>query len=285
MKSSLPPLKLPVNMQNEQRDSTENKSTKENNDSHHIDKISEKSKNDNDSQTNLVDALKKDSNVLENTSSTLNDKNVAGPTKTLETDLAKNQEDISDTNLKREESQTTPDHPSDETSLQNNENKESIQNKENSENKENIQSNDTNKNNESMENKKNMKQTNEESSTELEILRTHDEVEQEMSASPTSPPTSSKAKSENIKDPFGNDDEKEKEEKMTENVIEQDSKSTDRRRSSTLKTDIKNTIETIENTIEKFEGDEHVEESEKAETDGTQDDADVVQSPAPRTGW
>ncbi|XP_020298444.1 X-linked retinitis pigmentosa GTPase regulator-like [Pseudomyrmex gracilis] len=301
MKSSLPPLKLPVNMQNEQRDGAENKSTKENNDSHRTDKINEKSQNDNDSQsTDLNDALKKDSNVLdkENISSTVNDKNVASPTKTLETDLANNQEDVLDTNLKREESQTSPNHPSNETSLQNkensenkeniqnkenSENKENIQNKENSENKESVQSNDANKNNESMENKKNINQPDEESSTELEISRTRDKVEQEMSASPALSPTSSKAKSENIKDAIGNDNEIEKdEEKMTENV-EQDSQSTDRRKSSILKTDIKNTIETIENTIEKFEGDGRTEESEKAETDVTQDDADVVQSPAPRT--
>jgi len=44
-------------------------------------------------------------------------------------------------------------------------------------------------------------------------------------------------------------------------------------------------VEAIENTIEKIEEEIDVEEPEKVERDGTQDDADVVQSPAPRTGW
>lgn len=45
------------------------------------------------------------------------------------------------------------------------------------------------------------------------------------------------------------------------------------------------TVEAIEDSIEKVEKDGHTEQKEKGEVDGTHDDADVIQSPAPRTGW
>lgn len=167
---------------------------------------------------------------------------------------------------------------------------------ENTDNKESNESKDINENNENEENNKNIEmpatvvQDVEESHTEIEISRIKEEEEQRMTTNPTPPPKPPRLKSGNMEDTNNekesskenDEDEKEKNDKEKKTSNEQNLSA--RTVEKSISAISKRSVEAIENSIEKVEEDEYAEEPEKVEVDGTQDDADVVQSPAPRTG-
>ncbi|CAL1688076.1 unnamed protein product [Lasius platythorax] len=295
-KSSLPPLKLPVNMQNEHRVDTTEKSIHEEDDSHHIEKINETPKH-NDTETNSKDSSKENSDIVNNEkiSPSANDEKIASPEKCSETSPSKSPKEkvqTPNTNAKVEESQ--PIDEEDESK-----DKESAQNGENTEDKIDNESKDVQENNESQKNNKNVEMTAtaaqdaEESRTEEAASRIQEETEQETSTNPIPPPKPPRLKSGSVentsnendssresKEGEGEKEKGEKEIKTSDEPEDSSPKSLGKLKSAEHITE--KIVEAIENSIEKVKEDVH-EESEKVETDGAQDDADVVQSPAPRT--
>lgn len=276
--SSLPPLKLPVNIQSEQRlDNTENKST--NGKDNDADKISEKSQNndaeanssENANNSNLVNgpSAKDEDNVSHQESSE------AAPSETPKRTIVESQ----------------PAGHEDQAKAEGNE-----QDDKNNESGENDKESD--KIQESNENTENQAtQETEEPHTEVAETTTTDEIEQETSTHITPPPKPPRLKSGNVEDTSnekraskGSDEVEEigKEENGEETKANDErigsAKSSDGRTKSAIsKTGDEDMVDAIENSIDKVEEDGHAEESKKAEVDGTQDDVDVVQSPAPRT--
>ncbi|XP_018347925.1 PREDICTED: LOW QUALITY PROTEIN: X-linked retinitis pigmentosa GTPase regulator [Trachymyrmex septentrionalis] len=267
-KSSLPPLKLPINMQNEHRMDNTEKSTDEKDDSHHPDKISEAS-NNNDIRTNSSpkkDSLKENTDIVNNKeiSPSAEDEKITNPSlEVIPSESSQEKDQIND-----------EDH-----------------NNENIENKENNESKDINENNENQENNKNMETAaiivqDVEECTETEVSRIEEEKEQKTTTNPILPPKPPRLKSASIEDASekeslkeNEEDEKEKDDEEIKMSNEENSSAKIARKS--LSAISQKTVEAIENSIEKVEEDENTEELEKAEID-TQDDADVVQSPAPR---
>ncbi|XP_012057883.1 PREDICTED: X-linked retinitis pigmentosa GTPase regulator [Atta cephalotes] len=261
-KSSLPPLKLPINMQNEHRIDNMEKLTDEKDDSHHLVKISEAS-NNNDIQTN---SSPKEDSPKENTDIVSNE------------EISPSAEDEKITNPSLE---VIPSESSQE--------KDQIDDEDH--NKENIESKDINENNENQENNKNMETTaivqDIEEYIETEVSRIEEEKEQKTTMNPIPPPKPPRLKSASIEDASekesskeNEEDEKEKDDEEMKMNNEENSSAKSARKS--LSTISQKTVEAIENSIEQVEEDENIEEPEKAEMN-TQDDTDVVQSPAPRT--
>ncbi|KAL6254772.1 hypothetical protein P5V15_003101 [Pogonomyrmex californicus] len=269
-KNSLPPLKLPVNMQNEHRMDNTEKSTDEKDNLHH-DKNSETSKNNDIRINSSEDSPKENTDIVNNEEiSPKNDEKIASPklfpkTASLESLKEKDQVD-------------------------NNENHDN----ENTESKESNESTNINENNESQENDKNMKmaatmaQDVKESCTEM-ASRIEEAVEQKTMTNPILPPKPPRLKSASIED-TDNETETLKESEENKNEKNNEETETSSEQTSSAQTTEKSksaisreVMEAIENSIEKIDEGEHTEEPEKAEMDGTQDDADVVQSPAPRT--
>ncbi|XP_018046715.1 PREDICTED: X-linked retinitis pigmentosa GTPase regulator [Atta colombica] len=261
-KSSLPPLKLPINMQNEHRIDNMEKLTDEKDDSHHLVKISEAS-NNNDIQTN---SSPKEDSPKENTDIVSNE------------EISPSAEDEKITNPSLE---VIPSESSQE--------KDQIDDEDH--NKENIESKDINENNENQENNKNMETTvivqDIEEYIETEVSRREEEKEQKTTMNPIPPPKPPRLKSASIEDASekesskeNEEDEKEKDDEEMKMNNEENSSAKSARKS--LSTISQKTVEAIENSIEQVEEDENIEEPEKAEMN-TQDDTDVVQSPAPRT--
>ncbi|XP_032674765.1 X-linked retinitis pigmentosa GTPase regulator-like isoform X2 [Odontomachus brunneus] len=275
--SSLPPLKLPVNMQNEQRlDNMENKST--NGKDNDADKNSEKLQN-NDAETNSSENAATNNSNLVNGSSRKDEDNVshqesskAVPSETIEESQPADHED----------------QAKDEENEQDDKNNESQEN-----NKESDKSQESNENAENQ-----ATQETEESHTEVAETTATNEIEQETSTNTTPPPKPPRLKSgdaenmSNEKESSKGSDEAEEigkeengeETKASDERIGSTKSSDGRTKSAISKTGDENTADVTENSIDKVEKDGHVEESGKAEVDGAQDDADVVQSPAPRTG-
>lgn len=157
---------------------------------------------------------------------------------------------------------------------------------------ENIESKeDINKNDENGENNKNIEmaaQNVEELYTKVGISRIEEEEGQEMTNS-TPPPKPPRLKFGSVEDTSNEkesskENEEEKEKDDEEMKISNDQNLSAKTARKSVSAVSKKTIEDIENSIEKVEEDEPAEKSEKAEIDSTQDDADVVQSPPPRTG-
>lgn len=149
-----------------------------------------------------------------------------------------------------------------------------------------------NENDENEENNKNMEMAAtpnvDESYTKVGISRIEEEEEQETT-NPIPPPKPPRLRSGSVED-TGNEKESSKENEEEEKEKDDEEMKMSNEQISSLNTARKSvstisrkTIEAIENSIEKVE-EEHAEELEKAEIDSTQDDADVVQSPPPRTG-
>ncbi|KYN16768.1 X-linked retinitis pigmentosa GTPase regulator [Trachymyrmex cornetzi] len=267
-KSSLPPLKLPINMQNEHRMDNVEKSTDEKDDSHHPDKISETS-NNNDMQTN---SSPKEDSPKENT------------------DIVNNKEispSVEDEKITNSSSEVIRSESSQEKAQIDDED----HNNENIESKENNESQDINENNENKENNKNMETAaivgqDVEECTETEVS-IKEEKEQKTTTNPIPPPKPPRLKSASIEDASEKESSKENEEDEKEKDDEEIKKSNKENLSvktarKSLSAISQKTVEAIENSIEKVEEDENTEQPEKAEMD-IQDDADVVQSPAPRT--
>ncbi|XP_029158683.1 X-linked retinitis pigmentosa GTPase regulator-like [Nylanderia fulva] len=291
-KSSLPPLKLPVNMQNEHRvDSTE-KSIPEKDNSHHVEKSNETPKH-NDIETNSKDSSKENSDIVSNekNSSSANDEKIASPKKCpSETSPSENSKE------KVEKSQPTDEE--DESK-----NKESAHD-ENAEDKLDNESKDVQENNESQKNNENVESTAatdaedaqdaEESRTEAAASRIQEKTEQETSTNPTPPPKPPRLKSgsientskenDSLQENEKDEDEKNKDEKETKTSDEpEDASPKSLGKLESVENMTEKIVEAVENSIEKVKENIHGEESEKVEADGAQDDADVVQSPAPRT--
>ncbi|KYQ58611.1 X-linked retinitis pigmentosa GTPase regulator [Trachymyrmex zeteki] len=265
-KSSLPPLKLPINMQNEHRMDSIEKSTDEKDDSHHNDKISETS-NNNDIRTN--------SSPKENTDIVNNEEISPSP---------------EDEKITNPSSEVIPSESSQEKDQIDDED----YNNENIESKGSNESKDINENNENQENNKNMETAvcaieaqDIEECTESEVSRIEEEKEQKTTTNPIPPPKPPRLKSASIEDASEKESSKENEEDEKEKDDEEMKTSNEENLSAktarkSLSAISQKTVEAIENSIEKVEEDENIEEPKKAEVD-IQDDADVVQSPAPRT--
>ncbi|XP_070513551.1 X-linked retinitis pigmentosa GTPase regulator isoform X2 [Cardiocondyla obscurior] len=262
-KNSLPPLKLPINMQNEQQEDSVDKSTDKKDDLRHSDKNSEASNNNELQINSSEDSLKENTNINnEEISTSANDGKHANLSSEITSESSQEKDHVNE------------DHDN-----------ESIEHKENNESKNN------NENDENQEHNKNAVATEaqnvEESCTTSGISRI--EEEQKTTTNPTPPPKPPRLKSESAEDTR---DEKESSKEKQEEEKEKDDTEikTNNEENSSAKTTRKSisaiskeTIEAIENSIEKVEEDIPAEEPEKAETDGAQDDADVVQSPPPRT--
>ncbi|XP_025268005.1 X-linked retinitis pigmentosa GTPase regulator [Camponotus floridanus] len=325
-KSSLPPLKLPVNIQNDHRVDTTEKSTHEKDDSHHVDKTPKHNDTEHNTEMNSKNSPnssknspKESTNIVnhEKISSSTNDEKIASPKKCSETSpLETPKEKVQTPNTKVEESQ--PNDEKDESK-----NKESTQNDEDTKDKIDDESKNVQENDESEKSNINEEitmQDAEESCTETAVSRIQEETEQETN--PIPPPKPPRLKSGSVEN-MGNEnnssqeneeDEREKNEhkqkecekdesekekdKKDESEKEKDekeeTKTNDEPKNSSLKSPekSKSTIsenitekitEVIENSVEKIKEEIHGGELEKVETDGAQDDADVVQSPAPRT--
>lgn len=276
-KSSLPPLKLPVNMQNEQR--MENNSTNEKDETHRVDKISETSES-NETQANLSENTStKDSNIIDD-SSTRNEK-VPSPQKSSGTAPS----EISREKLEEPRSIGDEIQPGDKGDAQD------------------IESTGNEESNKSSQpDNENTEVTAEDSHAAASRIQP-DETEQNTSTTSIPPPKPPRLKSASVEEDTSNEKEssskgedggeagKEMGEKIEGTRDEQNStspRSSDGKRPTSViskNSHERTDMEAIENSIEKVEEDGHADESEKAETDGTQDDADVIQSPAPRTGW
>ncbi|KAM0732909.1 X-linked retinitis pigmentosa GTPase regulator [Formica fusca] len=213
-KSSLPPLKLPVNVHNEHRaDGATEKSTHEKDDSHHVDKINETPKHNTETKSSK-ESSKENSDIVNKekiSSSTSNEKIVSpkkskSPSKTSPSENQKKKVHTPNTNAKVEESQPTD--KEDESK-----NKESVQNGENTEDKTDNESKDNvQENNERQKNNKNVEMTAtaakdaEESCTEAAASRTHEEKKQETSTNPTPPPKPPRLKSGSIENSSNEND-------------------------------------------------------------------------------
>ncbi|XP_072751495.1 uncharacterized protein [Anoplolepis gracilipes] len=318
-KSSLPPLKLPVNMQNEHRVDTTEKPTHEKDNSHH-DTINETPKH-NDTQTNSSkDSSKENSDIVndEKISSPASDKKVASPKKSPETsppESPKEKVQTPNTNAKVEEPQPTDEEDESKS-------KESAHNDENTEDKIDNKSESVQENNESQKNNKNTEMTativQEEPCAEAAAAASTKETQQDpTSTNPIPPPKPPRLKSgsventsiENDSSPESeenekkeDEDEKDEHEKDEHEKVEHEKekrneeetksdkpedvspKSLGKSKSAISENITGKIVEAVESSIEKVKEEIHGEESEKVETDGVQDDADVVQSPAPRTG-
>ncbi|XP_014467816.1 PREDICTED: X-linked retinitis pigmentosa GTPase regulator [Dinoponera quadriceps] len=292
--NSLPPLKLPVNMQNEQRlDNAESKSTSEKekiNDMEKIndtEKINEEPQNNNDESSSLENATMNNSNLVNSTSK--KDEDNESHEESSENVPSENPERKSPI----EESQPTGDE--DQSKVEENE-----QNDKNNESKEN--SNESDKTDSQDDNEKTenaaMREA-EESHTEEAATTVTDETERETSMNTIPPPKPPRIKSGNAEDTSNNEKESLKESNGVEEIKkeegEEEAKESDERIDSAKSSDKKpksaafkrgdeDIVDVTENSIDKVEEDGHSKDPEKSEMDGTQDDADVVQSPAPRTG-
>ncbi|KAL6442464.1 hypothetical protein ACFW04_002588 [Cataglyphis niger] len=207
-KSSLPPLKLPVNIHNEHSvasttvDATE-KSAHEKDDSHHVDKINKTPKHNNTETNSSKDSSKENSDIVnkeKNSSSTSNEKIASpkrskSPSKTSPSKSPKKKNHIPSTNVKVAESQSTDNDES--------KSKESAQNGKNIEDKTDDENKDVQENNEKQKNNKNVEMTataakDAEESTEATASRIHEEKKQEMLKNPTPPPKPPRLKSGSI---------------------------------------------------------------------------------------
>ncbi|GAB1864270.1 X-linked retinitis pigmentosa GTPase regulator [Camponotus japonicus] len=318
-KSSLPPLKLPVNIQNDHRVDTTEKSTHEKDDSHHVDKINETPKhndtehntetNSKNSPNSSKNSPKENSNIVNHKkiSSSTSDEKITSPKKCSEASPSESpKEKVQTPNAKVEESQ-----PNDEKDESKNE--ESTQNDEDTEDKIDDESKNVQENDESEKNNKNAEITTqdaEESCTETAASKIQEETEQETN--PIPPPKPPRLKSGSVENTSNEnnslqeneEDEREKneheqkecekDESKKEKDEKEETKTNDEPKDSSPKSPEKSKsaisenitekiTEVIENSVEKIKEEIHGEESKKVETDGAQDDADVVQSPAPRT--
>lgn len=258
-------------MQNEQRlDNTENKVTSETDGD--TDKIKEKAENNLSKNTTI------NNSILVNGSSKKDEDN-ANHKESSETAP-------SDTPKKTiEESQSAGDE--DQAKDEGNEDMNN-ESKENNEENEEIDSHEDNENTENQ-------ATQEAEQPHTETTAT-DEIEQKTSTNTIPPPKPPRLKSGNAEDANNEKEsskendraeeiEKEKdEEEMKTNEERSDSaKSSGGKPKSVIsKSGDEHTIDDVENSIDNMEEDGH---KEKMEMDGAQDDADVIQSPAPRTGW
>ncbi|XP_070170422.1 X-linked retinitis pigmentosa GTPase regulator isoform X2 [Polyergus mexicanus] len=233
-KSSLPPLKLPVNtyVHNEHRvDGATEKSKHEKDDSHHVDKINETPKYNNTETKSSKDSLKENSDIVnkEKISSSTSDEKIASPkkskspSKTNPPESSKKKVHTPKTNAKVEESQPTD--KEDESK-----NKENAQNGENTEDKTDNESKDNvHENSERQKNNKNVEMTAtaaknvEESCTEAAASRTHEEKEQETSTNPTPPPKPPRLKSGSIEN-SSNENDPLRESKKNEHEKDKDEK-------------------------------------------------------------
>lgn len=252
-------------MQNEHRVDNTEKSTDEKDDSHHPDKNSETS-NNNDIQTNSTEDSPKEN-----------------------TDNVNNEEISSSANDEKIESSSSEIIPSESSQEQDQIDDEGHENIESNENK------DINENNENQENNKNTEMTAaqnvEESCTETGISRIEEEEGQKMTIPPPKPP---RLKSGSVEDTSNEkeslkeneEDEKEKDDEEMKTSNEQNSSVAGKFKTTgkSISAFSRKTVEAIEDSIERVEEDILTKEPEKAEMDGVQDDADVVQSPPPRTG-
>lgn len=163
----------------------------------------------------------------------------------------------------------------------------------NNETKENNDESEKTVNHEDNENTENPMTQEAEQNTEAPETTVTDGTEQETSTNTIPPPKPPRLKSENcedvnkaettLKEKLGTE-EKEKDEEESKTNEECSAKSSDEKPKSAIsKSADEHTVDTIENSMDKMEGEEH-EKSEKTEIDVAQDDADVIQSPAPRTG-
>ncbi|RLU21926.1 hypothetical protein DMN91_006305 [Ooceraea biroi] len=275
-KSSLPPLKLPINMQNERVDNTENL-TSEKKDSRHTDKIEETS---NDTQTNSSENVSRNNSDIVNNEkilSSMHDKKVATPKKSLETRLSQSPKENAQTPKIEEMQPNDESQPKDEESIQNGKNDESNENKSNEEN-----NGDTEVKGNTV-----MLQDTAELHAEEAISAIQNDVQQETPTNLTAPPKPPRLKSvtiddtsnemESSKEDADNEDEKKKNEEETS----KEQTSSSKLEKSKSKNSIGKSVE--ENSIEKVEEVENDENPGETKMDGTQDDADVIQSPAPRT--
>lgn len=264
--SSLPPLKLPINMQSEQRpDNTENKLANGKDDD--TDQINEKPQN-NDAETDSPKDAEPDNSNLVN-------------------DSMKKYED----NLNHEESSETAPSETPKKTIEKPQPSDEDQAKEegNEHDDKNGKSGENDKESEKVQGDDENAEETEERHTEAAETTT-DETEHETSTNIIPPPKPPRLKPENAVGTNGEkESSKESDEEIGEKETGEETKESEERKDSAKsvvsKTVGENMTDAIENSIDNVEEDGHVEESEKAEMDGTQDDADVMQSPAPRTGW
>lgn len=253
-------------MQNERVDNTENNSD----DLHDTDKVSEMPENN---ETNLLEDATKNSDI-DNELSTKNEEDVTNPAESLETaSLESPNEKVADS-------------PGGENKTEDE--------KKDEENVENEESKNDKEDNESAEMAATVTQD-EEPNTEVTDSKVEDHAEWETPMNPTPPPKPPRLKSGNSEDISNEKElsskEDENEEKEGENETKKNNEqssnpqfSDKKSKSAISRGGIAETIDAIENSIEKVQEDGYAEKPEKVETDGAQDDADVVQSPAPRTG-
>lgn len=291
-KSSLPPLKLPMNMQNERMDNTENLTMNKKNDSRHTD-IIDKMPKSNDTQTNSSEnnLSQKNLNIInDENSSSVHDEKIASPKKSLESapsSESSSKESTEAPNLKNEEKeQPINDEIAHDESLQNDKTDESNESNKNNNNEENNKDAETKGDTAMMQNAAGLQAE--------EVSKMQNDVQQEAPTNPMAPPkpprlksesnddTSDEKESSKEEDEDTSGEKKNEEETQTNNGQTSSSKLDEESKSASLIT--RKNADAIENSIEKVEEDEHVEKAGEAKTDDAQDDADVVQSPAPRTG-
>lgn len=281
-------------MQSERVDNnTENNLTNERKSSRHSDKIDEMSES-NDTQTNPSENIsQKNSNIVNNENlSTMQDENLATTKKSLEIASESLNQDTQVPNIKSEEIQST----NDESQSKDKESTPNDGNESNEINKSKTNEGGDREGNTAM----TMMQDTAESHTEETISNMQDEVQQEISINPTAPPKPPRLKSVSIDDIVDRNkkessedddadadkpekDENEEETKTSNGRTEaSNSKLVENPKSANSKTET--SAGATENPIENAEEIEHVEKPEETKADGTQDDVDVVQSPAPRTG-
>ncbi|XP_012530772.1 X-linked retinitis pigmentosa GTPase regulator [Monomorium pharaonis] len=281
-KSSLPPLKLPINIQNEHRAGNSEKLTKEKDDSCHPDKS--ETSNNNDTRTKPTENSPKENNDTRTKPTENSPKE--------NTDNVNNKEISSSVNDEKIESSF-----SEIMSSESSQEKDQIDESHDNRNTESNENKDINENSENQENNKNTEmaasQDVEESYTETGISRT-EEQEEEKTTNSVPPPKPPRLKSESVEDNASNEkesskaneeDEKEKDDEEVKISNEQNSSTAGKFKTTgkSISAFSRKTVEAIEDSIERVEEDIHTEEPEKVEIDGTQDDADVVQSPPPRT--
>lgn len=284
-------------MQNERMDNTKTSATNESKDLCYTDEIENSASND--KQTNsLENVSQSSSDVMSNEKKSIHDEKVATPKKSSETAVLQSPKANTPTNLKTEEVELTNNksQSQDEESAQNGRNGESS-NSNKSENNEESEDN-TEIKGEITTTSKMAQDTAELHAEETKISKTENEAQQEMSTYSIAPPkpprlnpvTVDDNKNEKDSSSENNNHETEKkkneEETKTSNGQTSIPKINEEPKSADSKSDVEKNAETTENSIEKVKEREveHVEKSDESKMDGIQDDADVVQSPAPRTG-
>lgn len=265
-------------MQSEQRlDNTESKATSEN--VENMDKIHEKPQ-ENDAETNSSEEA------------TANNSNIVNGTANKDEDHASHKESSEiapseSPKRKIEESQpaSDKDEAKDEGNAQDHKNNESKESDE-------VDSHGDNGNTENQ-----ATQEAKEQHTGAAATTETDATEHETSPNTIPPPKPPRIKSGNAEDTSnekGSLKENDKVEEIGEKEDGEETKASDERNDSAKLSGEKpesviskageTIVDTIENLMDKVEEDGHAEESEKAKVDGIQDDVDVIQSPAPRTG-